>query len=257
MSCVSGNVINRCQIRFCYGDRHHLAKRNSYSNYVGSINRLLEIVLVTVVVFLLVNFLQNRLNQVRNCPTVPFVLLSAALFPTILRRKSLGDIGVSINRFGLSLWVLIKTCLVVFPILFCGILLLKHFKVQLPLCPAVPERGWFAWIIYQFVCVAVAEEAFFRGYLQSNILDLFMAATQKNIAFLPWFSILVSAFFFAIFHSLFWDNIISVITFFPGLIFGWLFFKTSSLMAPILFHVLTNVGYGFIVAVLTRNIASL
>jgi len=34
------------------------------------------------------------------------------------------------------------------------------------------------------------------------------------------------------------------------LIFGWLFVKTKSLLAPVLFHGLANVCYGFIGAVL-------
>jgi membrane protease YdiL (CAAX protease family) len=41
-----------------------------------------------------------------------------------------------------------------------------------------------------------------------------------------------------------------IITFLPGLIFGWLLVKTKSLLAPVLFHGLANAVYGLIAAAL-------
>ena len=99
--------------------------------------------------------------------------------------------------------------------------------------------------------VAVAEEIFFRGYLQSNTLNLLTMAIQRKRVFLESMSIITAAAVFAASHSLLAGNVISIITFFPGLVLGWLFIKTKSLLAPILFHGLANVGYGFIAAVLT------
>gem|GEM_PF-393326 len=234
---------------FSWGKWRCLA-RERHNTFAANMSILLEMVFVTLVVVWLIRFLQSSPNTRMAWLAVPFVLVSAAAVPTLLRRKSLSEVGVGIDRPGLILWVLLKTCLAVFPVLFCGILLLKHYKVPLPVCPAVPEKGWLPWLVYQFVYVAVAEEAFFRGYLQSNILGLFMAATQKNVAFLTWMSIMVSASVFAIFHSVVWGNGVSIMTFFPGLLFGWLFVRTGSLLAPILFHGLANAGYGFIAAVL-------
>jgi len=36
---------------------------------------------------------------------------------------------------------------------------------------------------------------------------------------------------------------VSAVTFLPGLILGWLFIRTGSLLAPILFHGLANTFY--------------
>ena len=227
-------------------------KKKRYNISVASVSLLLEMLLVAIATVWLIRFLRSSLNNREASLAVPFLLLSAATIPKLLRTRNLREIGLRVERLGPTVWVLIKTCVVVFPVFFCGILLLKHFKVPLPLlCPAVPEKGWLSWLVYQFVYVAVAEEAFFRGYLQSNILGLLKVATQNNLAFLPWVSIIVSAAVFAIFHSVVWGNIISIITFFPGLILGWLFVRTNSLLAPILFHGLANAGCGFIAAVLT------
>lgn len=218
---------------------------------VAGVSLLLEMVFVTVATVWLIRFLRSSLNNRGAWLAVPFVLLSAAAVPTLLRKRSLGVIGLRVERLGLILRVLCGTCLVVFPILFCGVFLLKYYKVQLPLCPVVPEGRWFSWLIYQFLYVAVAEETFFRGYLQSNILRLLTIAVAKNLASLELTSIIISAAVFAISHSVLLGNAMPIITFFPGLIFGWVFVKTRSLLAPILFHGLANVGYGFIAVVLT------
>lgn len=218
---------------------------------VSRVSLLLEMVFVTVATIWLIRFLRSSLNNRGAWLAVPFVLLSAAAVPTLLRKRSLGGIGLRVERLGLILRVLCGTCLVVFPVLFCGVFLLKYYKVQLPLCPVVPEGRWFSWLIYQFLYVAVAEETFFRGYLQSNILRLLTIAVAKNLASLELTSIIISAAVFAISHSVLFGNVIPIITFFPGLIFGWVFVKTKSLLAPILFHGLANVGYGFIAVVLT------
>lgn len=218
---------------------------------VAGVSLLLEMVFVTVATVWLIRFLRSSLNNRGAWLAVPFVLLSAAAVPTLLRKRSLGVIGLRVERLGLILRVLCETCLVVFPVLFCGVFLLKYYKVQLPLCPVVPEGRWFSWLIYQFLYVAVAEETFFRGYLQSNILRLLTIAVAKNLASLELTSIIISAAVFAISHSVLLGNAMPIITFFPGLIFGWVFVKTRSLLAPILFHGLANVGYGFIAVVLT------
>lgn len=211
---------------------------------------LLELVFITAATIWLMKLLPSE-NGLRSCLGAPFLLIVAALIPTVLRNRSLVEIGLRVGRLGLTLRVLCVTSLAVFPGLFCGVLLLKYYGIQPPLCPVVPEKRWFSWLIYQFVYIAVAEEIFFRGYLQSNILSLLTIATKKKLAFLQFMSIIISAVVFAASHSLLLGNLISIITFFPGLILGWLFIKTKSLLAPILFHGLANVGYGLIAAVLT------
>ncbi len=147
--------------------------------------------------------------------------------------------------------VLFATCVIVFPILLVGILLLKHLNIQLPLSPIIPEGRWFSWLAYQFMYVAVAEEIFFRGYFQSNVLSLLTMSVQKSRAFLEIIGIIISATVFAISHCLILESVMPIITFLPGLIFGWLLVKTKSLLAPVLFHGLANVLYGLIAAVLT------
>ena len=211
---------------------------------------LMEMVCVTVVTVLLIKLLHNSFNNRGAWFLAPFLLIMAAVVPTLLNKRSFAEIGLRAERLGLIFRVLFATCVIVFPLLFAGILLLKHFEVPLPLCPVIPEKRWFSWLFYQFMYIAVAEEIFFRGYFQSNVLRLLAMFVQKNRVFLELIGIITSATVFAISHSVLLGSAMPIITFFPGLIFGWLFVKTKSLLAPVLFHGLANVCYGFIGAVL-------
>ncbi len=91
--------------------------------------------------------------------------------------------------------------------------------------------------------VAVAEEVFFRGYVQGNILR----ATSPSMGKLPrlqqWMSIVISAGCFAIAHAIVDGQIISALTFLPGLVLAWLSIRTNTQLAPILFHGLANTCY--------------
>jgi len=217
---------------------------------VARVLLLMEIVGVTVVTILLIKLLRNSFNGRGAWFLAPFLLIVAAVVPTLLRKRSFAEIGLRVGPLGLFLRVLFATCLIVFSLLFAGVLLLKHFEIRLPLCPVIPENRFFSWLFFQFMYVAVAEEIFFRGYLLSNVLRLLTISVRQYRAFLELIAILISAIVFAISHSVLLGSVIPMITFFPGLILGWLFIKTKSLLAPVLFHGLANVCYGFLGAVL-------
>jgi membrane protease YdiL (CAAX protease family) len=91
--------------------------------------------------------------------------------------------------------------------------------------------------------VAVAEEVFFRGYVQNNILRMTTNTAAARLGRCRWISIVLSAACFAAAHIIIQGQVISIVTFLPGLVIGWLFVRTRSLPAPILFHGLANAGY--------------
>jgi membrane protease YdiL (CAAX protease family) len=210
--------------------------------------QLIEVLCVIVAAVLLIKLLRGQLNGRGDWFLTPFILITAALVPTRLRKKGLAEIGLCIGQPKIILRVLFATCLIVFGFLLAGVFLLKKYDVELPLSPIIPEGRWFSWLAYQFMYVAVAEEIFFRGYFQSNVLSLLTQAVQKNRAFTEILSIIMSAAAFAISHCVLRGSVTEIITFFPGLIFGWLLVKTKSLLTPILFHGLANACYGFIAA---------
>jgi membrane protease YdiL (CAAX protease family) len=174
----------------------------------------------------------------------PAVLLAAGLIPTLIKKDEFVSIGLSREQFRHSLTLVVGVCIFVFPALAAGLWLLKLWGMQLPLRPVLPrEQGLAQWLLYQFLYVAVAEEVFFRGYVQRNFLRLIDSFKERPGMLLKFTSIVVSAACFALAHAIVQGEIVSFLTFLPGLILGWIFIRTGSLLAPILFHGLANAWY--------------
>jgi membrane protease YdiL (CAAX protease family) len=174
----------------------------------------------------------------------PGILIAAALIPTAIKRRDFARIGLNNKKISHSLVLLGWACIATFPATFCGLWLMRYWGLELSLRSVLPPaQGWFSWLLYQFMYIAVAEEIFFRGYVQNNILRLISAIVQERRRLLQWTSIITSAVCFAVAHTIVQGEIISVLTFLPGLVLGWLFVRTRSLLAPILFHGLANVFY--------------
>ncbi len=56
---------------------------------------------------------------------------------------------------------------------------------------------------------------------------------------------------FALCHVLVLGDAVSALTFFPGLIFGWLFLRMGSLIPSILLHAAANIGYAMLAGLAT------
>lgn len=94
-----------------------------------------------------------------------------------------------------------------------------------------------AFILTQLLLVALPEEVFFRGYLQNKL--------GNNIK-----AVVIVSFLFAVGHFVTLclgggHNIAicsqAILTFFPSLVMGYLYFKTKTLWASIIFHFFANI----------------
>jgi membrane protease YdiL (CAAX protease family) len=205
---------------------------------------LVETALVTITAVFAVKIFQTSLASGTRWFVTPSILVSAALIPTVIGKTKLFEIGLTFKQIKRSLVMLGWSCFVVLPAMFCGLWLLKSYGLNFPLRPILPRnQEWVSWIFYQFMYVAVAEEVFFRGFLQGNILRLMNAAMVRQRTLQHWVSIVISAACFAAAHMIVQGQIISLLIFLPGLVLGWLFIRTKSLLAPILFHGLANMSY--------------
>ncbi len=174
----------------------------------------------------------------------PLILVVAAVVPLALRRRRFVDFGLDAGRIAASLVVLGWTCVALFPPVFGGLWVMKSYGIGLPIPPVSPlEQGWMSWLFYQFMYVAVAEEVFFRGYMLRNVLRLADRLTGARIRTKHWASIVISAGCFAVAHVVIQGQVVWLMTFWPGLVLGWLFIRTRALLAPVLFHGLANVCY--------------
>ena len=216
------------------------------------ISLLTETALVTIAAILAIRLLVTSSFSRVAWFVSPGILIAAALIPTAIRRAEFPKIDLNIKQIGPTVLVVCWTCVVVFPALFAGLWLLKSFGLGLPLQPVQPkEQSWFSWLFYQFMYVAVAEEVFFRGYVQNNILRLTKPGKDGQHRLWKWLSIVLSAACFAVAHIIIQGRVMLILTFLPGLIFGWLFIRTRSLLAPILFHGLANTCYLLMAAAFT------
>ncbi len=199
--------------------------------------------MVTLAAVCLIRILNSTLSGYAGLLVVPVVLTGAALIPTFARGDKITAVGLHPRRLRYSLLLLSLTCLTVFPAVWGGVWLLQVIGTKLPLMPSVVGGQWLGWVLYQFLYVAFAEEIFFRGYIISRLLrwQSSLAGQKPRV----WHAtiIIMSAAVFALAHVVLMENILSVLTFFPGLILGWLFIRTRSLVAPVLFHALANIFY--------------
>ena len=209
-----------------------------------NISLLIETAVVTIAAILAIRVFSVSSVFKQTWFVAPCILIAAALVPTAIKRRNFARIDLNNKKIGHSLVLLGWACIATFPATFCGLWLMRYWGLELPLRSVMPPaQGWFNWLLYQFMYVSVAEEIFFRGYVQNNILRLTGSLQQERRRLLQWMSIIISAACFAAAHTIVQGEIISVLTFLPGLVLGWLFVRTRSLLAPILFHGLANVFY--------------
>lgn len=159
--------------------------------------------------------------------------------PLSLRRLA-GDAGRA------AAWALLF-CALAFPPFWYGYRVYwraaAHFVLRLPTEPLDELAA-------QLLVVALPEEAFFRGYLQSA-LDRAWRPRWRVLGAALGPAWLVSAAIFAVGHVLTIRHPSRLAVFFPALVFGWLRARTGGIGAPLLFHAACNLfsatlarGYG-------------
>ncbi len=89
------------------------------------------------------------------------------------------------------------------------------------------------YVILQLLSVSLPEEFFFRGFLQDSMGKGFRA-------------ILLVSLLFSIAHlpkAVFLGEWISLLSFFPSIVMGWLYMKTKNILPGTVFHLLANLVY--------------
>ncbi len=102
-----------------------------------------------------------------------------------------------------------------------------------------PDAGSF--VAGQLVAVALPEEAFFRGYLQTRLSDAFARRVRVLGAELSPAALVAQAVLFALVHFAFEPYPARLAVFFPALVFGWLRALRGGIGAAIAFHAACNV----------------
>src|SRR4029450_7899275 len=155
--------------------------------------------------------------------------------------------GALLNSLKWTLYV----SLLIFPILA----LLNHFYQAIPI--EIKAFGTGFWkleshyvsapsnlslvktFFFHLVMVALPEEFFFRGYLLKRLKEVFTDRIDFWGVKIGW-AFFLTAFLFALSHSLIVVRWWHFAIFFPALVFGWSRDKTGAITASILFHALSN-----------------
>jgi membrane protease YdiL (CAAX protease family) len=116
--------------------------------------------------------------------------------------------------------------------------LYSSWWLHYPAGVSVP-KDWLLLLVYHLLCVALPEEVFYRGYMQSRLNEAF---PKRVNVFTGWVGLgwLYTSFLFALGHFVISLRPEALATFFPGLLFGWLRDRTGSIVAPTAFHALCN-----------------
>jgi membrane protease YdiL (CAAX protease family) len=153
--------------------------------------------------------------------------------------------GLTLEGWRHSLQVGFLWCTIVFPLFTVGFsgfqqVVLHHRLVLDGARLAKPGLGWWLeFSLWQLAMIALSEELFFRGFLQTELNARWKARWRLLGADVGW-AWPVTAALFAIGHLATTPHPARLLVFFPGLLMGWLRERTGGLLAPIVFHGLAN-----------------
>jgi membrane protease YdiL (CAAX protease family) len=206
------------------------------------IGLLLETVCVLVAVLGLL-CLSGRLSGPARQVAVPWVLTVGALLPTLAQGRDMRELGLQIGPVRRSMLWLGICAVGTFAFGAMGVVVFDHLEIPLPLRGTIRREQWPMWVLFQFGLVALPEELFFRGYFQTNCQEFLRAVVKNRPSTVELVGVGLSAGVFAVAHVLILGRAASLLTFFPGLIFAWLFVRCGSLAPPVLLHGAANIGY--------------
>jgi membrane protease YdiL (CAAX protease family) len=162
---------------------------------------------------------------------IPLLLL-------FVQKKNPREWGLTLDRFRSS----VITALVLSVLCLPTFLLLYHAYQKLWL--QIPghiafSANWLLLLLYHLACVALPEEIFYRGYMQSRLNEAFPSGVNVLSGRLGvgW---LYTTVLFALGHYLIDFRVDTLATFFPGMVFGWMRERTDSVVASTIFHALCN-----------------
>lgn len=219
--------------------------------------------LVALATTVLVTVLSYALPLAHSAAGVGLAFL-AVTYALVLRHDE-----ATIRRFGLSLGGLLEprrlelrrivretAVAIAYCLAICAIVLppfVVGFRIYWQTRPQfsfVLPDSVFDEVLGQLLVIALPEEAFYRGYLQTALDDRFGARWKILGAHLGpgW---LIGAAIFAIGHLTTELRPERLAVFFPALLFGWLRARTGGIGAPVLLHAIFNLfaatlarGYG-------------
>ncbi len=238
----------------CAGDRLSDLEPGESEARTSKRRALIEAVVAACVVTGLVAIASSRLPDRYVATAVGFLFLGAT-WALVWRRDdacversglALGglvlpgtiDVGRLVRSAGMALsWASLCAAITFVPFFF-GWRMFWHPKGTFAL--TLEPWALLNEVFGQLVIIALPEEAFYRGYLQSRLGDALTARVRIFGAEVGW-PLLVTSAIFALGHFVTIREPARLAVFFPSLLFGWLRARTKGVGAGIVFHAACNV----------------
>lgn len=156
-----------------------------------------------------------------------------------------------VSSFLRALLAAVLVSLVLFPPFTVGFLFWYDPPQSFDWSSALSLRAWGTeasvadWALGHLFVIALPEEAFFRGYLQTR-LDQKRPPRCAFAGALIGPGLLWSSLLFALGHFATQPDPARLAVFFPSLVFGWLRARTQGIGAGVLFHAFCNLYAGFL-----------
>ena len=164
--------------------------------------------------------------------TLPLSLLLTAVILWYMKRSpfSMREFGFNLDNWRIAirgtLLYLIPFILFI-PIVKYSLSITGHGPASLFIASITPS--WFAFVFF-YLIISILQEIIARGAIQTS-LQKYLAGRSKIHA------LLVSNLLFSTAHLYLSFNL-TILTFFTGLFFGWLYIRYETLLSPILAHFL-------------------
>lgn len=216
------------------------------SNSVKAKSLLYEVIfayLVVTGITLLLTTISLFVNSISNL-TSPITILLFLLVPYLIKRRRVNpsfDLGMKEDNIIKDILFGILVSIIIFPPFWLATIIYWHFmfsvqfafKLKLPssLCGELLEN---------LLLVALPEELFYRGYMQTRFKDYFILKRVSKRASII-LAIIITSFLFSISHLVTIPNPVRLSVFFPSLVFGALREIRNSIYPSVVFHGLSNV----------------
>ena len=169
------------------------------------------------------------------------IWLYLPLLAAWVKKIDFADLGLGRPPVGLSLALVGLWVLISYPPFYLAWAWVEFRYLGHTFLPTGPS-GLPNLILVQTLAIALPEEFYFRGYLQSR-LNLVCGRPWRLWSAQIGPGLFVTALVFMLCHLLVSASWLRVAILFPALLFGWMRERTNSLLAPVLFHALSNLTF--------------
>lgn len=208
---------------------------------IKSVSAIIESASIFVFAILLINatgsvsFLERH-----SALIIPSVFLYLSVLVSFIFRRDAKEYGFTLEGWSGDLLYVAIFMLIFFPAVYGAYWVYRQFYHPAVFHFRLPDKFWLL-MFYHILVVGLSEEAFFRGYLQRRLSDGIEGNCLELLKIKISWALLIANILFTLTHIIVLGQFWRINVFLPGLAFGWLREQRKSLVAPVLFHGLSNV----------------